>query len=162
MMAPGARGSVIGNNPFAFAAPAGEERPVFLDMALSTVAAGKIYAAQSHGSVIPDNWLVDEEGLPTQDISRYPLAGSLLPMAGHKGYGLAVMVEVLAAVLTGAAITKEVKSWMLDMESHTDEGYAFVTTDVGATYGIPLPPEVIANLNRLSAEFDIGQICRSE
>ncbi len=132
MTVPGARGGVIGNNPLAYAVPAGEEYPVMLDMALSAVAAGKIYAAQGLGKAIPDNWIVDDDGLPTTDISDYPRAGTLLPMGGHKGYGLAVMVEVLASVLTGAAITRDVKGWMSDLQDVTDEGHAFVAIDIGA------------------------------
>jgi LDH2 family malate/lactate/ureidoglycolate dehydrogenase len=133
MTAPGARGSVIGNNPFAYAAPAGEEHPIMLDVAMSAVAAGKIYAAQALGKAIPENWLVDDDGLPTTDIRDYPRVGSLLPMAGHKGYGLAVMVEVLAAVLTGAAVTKHVRPWLgPTIGELTDEGNAFVAIDIGA------------------------------
>ena len=103
-----------------------------LDMALSSVAAGKIYAAQGLGKAIPDNWIVDADGLPTTDITNYPHAGTLLPMGGHKGYGLAVMVEVLASVLTGAAITRDVKGWMSQMDEMTDEGHAFIAIDIGA------------------------------
>ena len=53
-------------------------------------------------------------------------------MAGHKGYGLAVMVEVLAAVMTGASMTRDVKSWVLDLDQVTDEGHAFIAIDIGA------------------------------
>jgi len=133
MTAPGARGSVIGNNPFAYAAPAGEEYPIMLDVAMSAVAAGKIYAAQALGKAIPENWLVDDDGLPATDIRDYPRVGSLLPMAGHKGFGLAVMVEVLAAVLTGAAVTKQVRPWLgPTIGELTDEGHAFIAIDIGA------------------------------
>lgn len=104
-----------------------------LDVAMSAVAAGKIYAAQALGKAIPENWLVDDDGLPTTDIRDYPRVGSLLPMAGHKGYGLAVMVEVLAAVLTGAAVTKHVRPWLgPTIGELTDEGHAFVAIDIGA------------------------------
>jgi ureidoglycolate dehydrogenase (NAD+) len=137
MTAPGARGGVIGNNPLAYAVPAGKEHPVLLDMALSTVAAGKIFAAKDRGERIPDTWIVDEDGLPTTDTAEYPRVGTLLPMAGHKGYGLAVMVEVLASVLTGAAMTNGVKSWVLDLDQCTDEGHAFIALDIGAM----MPPE---------------------
>jgi LDH2 family malate/lactate/ureidoglycolate dehydrogenase len=130
MTAPGARGSIIGNNPLAYAFPAGKEAPILLDIALSTVAAGKIYAAQALGKPIPDTWLIDAEGLPTTDISHYPHVGALLPMSGHKGYGLAILVEMLAAALTGAAITTEVKSWLLDLALPSNEGHAFVAIDV--------------------------------
>ncbi|MCC7353756.1 MAG: Ldh family oxidoreductase, partial [Anaerolineae bacterium] len=95
---PGARGKVLGTNPIAFAVPAGKEKPVFLDIATSTVAASKIYAAQFLGQKISDTWLVDDEGVPTTDPTGYPKTGALMPMAGHKGYGLAFLVEVLSAV----------------------------------------------------------------
>jgi ureidoglycolate dehydrogenase (NAD+) len=129
MVVPGARGRTIGNNPLAYAVPAENGRPVFLDIALSTVAGTKIYAAQVEGKPIPDNWMVDDEGQPTTDPSGFPTRGAQLPMAGHKGYGLAVLVESLSAVLTGAAIASQVP---------TDEGHAFMAIDVAAM----MPPEV--------------------
>jgi ureidoglycolate dehydrogenase (NAD+) len=131
MTVPGGRGKVLGTNPMAYAVPAGEEPPVFLDIATSAVAATKIFAARALGKQIPDNWLVDDDGLPTTDPSIYPERGAQLPMAGHKGYGLAVLVEILSAVLTGAAIMSQVKSWVLDIPDPTDEGYAFMAIDVG-------------------------------
>lgn len=138
MVVPGSRGRAIGNNPLAYAVPAGQDRPVFLDIALSTVAGTKIFNAQSEGKPIPDNWMVDDEGLPTTDPSGFPTRGAQLPMAGHKGYGLAVLVESLSAVVTGAAIASQVKSWVLDIKEPTDEGHAFIAIDVGAM----MPPEV--------------------
>lgn len=138
MSVPGARGRVIGNNPIAFAIPAGREKPVFLDIALSTVAGTKIYAAQVEGRPIPDNWMVDDDGLPTTDPTGFPVRGAQVPMAGHKGYGLAVLVEVLTAVLTGAAITRQVKSWVLDIPEPTNEGHAFIAIDVAAMMPLPL------------------------
>ena len=138
MVVPGARGRTIGNNPLAYAVPAEKDRPVFLDIALSTVAGTKIYAAQVEGKPIPDNWMVDDDGLPTTDPSGFPTRGAQLPMAGHKGYGLAVLVESLSAVLTGAAIASQVKSWVLDTKEPTDEGHAFMAIDVAAM----MPPQV--------------------
>jgi LDH2 family malate/lactate/ureidoglycolate dehydrogenase len=130
MTVPGSKGKVLGTNPIAFAAPAGEEKPVYLDIATSAVAATKIFSAKALGKQIPGNWLVDEEGMPTTDPSQYPAKGAQLPMAGHKGYGLAVMVEILAAVLTGAATLSGVKSWVLDTAEPTDEGHAFIAIDI--------------------------------
>jgi ureidoglycolate dehydrogenase (NAD+) len=138
MTVPGARGGVMGNNPFAYAVPVGDGHPIFLDIALSAVAAGKILAAKERGESIPDTWMVDENGLPTTDPADYLRLGKLLPMAGHKGYGLAVMVEVLAAVLTGASLTRDVKSWVVDVDQVTDEGHAFIAIDVGAM----MPPDL--------------------
>ncbi|MCX7803733.1 MAG: Ldh family oxidoreductase [Planctomycetota bacterium] len=133
MSVPGARWKVIGNNPLAFAAPAGEEKPILLDMALSAVAAGKVNAAAAMGKRIPDNWIADEEGAPTTDPSLYPLKACLLPMAGHKGYGLAMMVETLSAVLSGAGVLSQVMSWNLhDPSAPTGHGHAFIAVNVGA------------------------------
>jgi ureidoglycolate dehydrogenase (NAD+) len=132
MTAPGAKFRILGNNPFSYAAPAGTEKPIMLDIAMSTVAAGKINAAQAKGEKIPDTWLADQDGLPTTDPSVYEYSGALLPFGGHKGYGLAVMVEVLGAVLTGAGVTTEVKSWGLKAGEPTGTGHAFIAINVAA------------------------------
>ena len=132
MSAPGGRKSVIGNNPFAYAAPAGEEYPIFLDIALSATAATKIVAAKAKGSKIPEGWIANAEGLPTTEIGDWPSVGSLLPMAGHKGYGLALLVEVLAAVLSGSSVTREVKGWLGPLIAEPPgTGHAFIAIDVG-------------------------------
>ncbi len=132
MTVPGARGKILGTNPIAYAVPAGTERPVFLDIATSTVAASKVFAARALGKQIPDNWLVDDEGVPTTDPNHYPEQGALLPMAGHKGYGLALLVEILTGALTGAAMLGQIQSWVLDLPDPTNEGHAFMAIDVGS------------------------------
>ncbi len=138
--APGSRSRVMGTNPIAYAAPTGDAPPVFLDIATSAVAASKLYAAQALLQPIPDTWLVDDDGLPTTDPTGYPLRGALQPMAGHKGYGLAVLVEILTAVLSGAGIMSEVKSWMLDSLEPANQGHAFIAIDIGAM----MPPKLFA------------------
>jgi len=130
MVAPGGRVSVIGNNPFAYAVPAGRELPILFDIALSTVAATKVFNAKKQGGAIPDNWIVDGEGRSTTTVGDWPDSGSLLPMGGHKGYGFALMVEVFAAVLSGSAVTRDVKSWLNKLSSAPDLGHAFLAIDV--------------------------------
>lgn len=120
----------IGTNPFSFAAPTGDGKSVFLDIALSNVAALKVIMAQEKNTPIPDTWLVDEEGLPTNDAFKFPKNASLQPMAAHKGYGLAVLVELLAAIMTGAGILSEITSWNLDLSSTNNAGHAFIAIDV--------------------------------
>ncbi|HLJ91135.1 MAG TPA: Ldh family oxidoreductase [Candidatus Angelobacter sp.] len=132
MAAPGGTTSVIGNNPLAVAIPTGSEKTIMLDIAMSTAAAGKIHAAKRLGVPIPGDWLVDGDGTPTADYSRWPEVGSMLPMGGHKGYGLALMIESLAAVLTGAGVTAQVTSWSRNLRSRTNTGHAFIAIDVGA------------------------------
>jgi ureidoglycolate dehydrogenase (NAD+) len=133
MGATGSIKAVLGTNPFAFAAPAREHDPILLDMALSTVAGGKVFAAHQRGEPIPDNWIMGPDGLPSTDGSLYPCNASLVPMAGYKGYGLALMNEILAGVMPGAAFGWGVGSWVFDDPSTpTDHGAAFLAIDIGA------------------------------
>jgi ureidoglycolate dehydrogenase (NAD+) len=132
MAVPGARKAVLGTNPLAYAIPAGREEPIFLDIASSAVAGGKIRIFQALGQKVPDTWLVDLEGVPTTDPFAYPYQGSLQPFAGHKGYGIALLIEVLAGVLSGAAIRREIGGWLdSDPTQPTRHGAAFLAIDVG-------------------------------
>lgn len=130
MAIPNSSGVAIGNNPFSFAAPYKENQTIFLDMALSNVAALKVVMAREGGKQVPQGWLVDKDGLPTTDPSGFPYESFLLPVGAHKGYGLAMMVELLSSVLTGGGIVSEVKSWNLDMASKNNAGNAFIAIDV--------------------------------
>jgi ureidoglycolate dehydrogenase (NAD+) len=132
MVVPGARGHILGNNPIAYAVPAGEEHPLLLDIALSAVAAGKILAMKALGQAIHPGWLTDAEGLPTSELGDWPSSGSMQPMAGHKGYGIALLIEVLAGALTGAGMLSEVKSWILQSKEASHLGQAFIVINVGA------------------------------
>jgi ureidoglycolate dehydrogenase (NAD+) len=125
--APGSREAITGSNPISYAVPAGRHRAIMLDMSVATVAGGKVYAARTRGEQIPDNWLVGANGKPTTDPSQFPQVGALQPAAGHKGYGIALLIEALAGVLTGASITWKVGSWMHDDGTKpTDHGAAFI------------------------------------
>ncbi|MFN8634128.1 MAG: Ldh family oxidoreductase [Chloroflexota bacterium] len=100
-MAPtGGRSKIVGNNPFAIAVPTTREWPMVLDMATSVVAGGKLDVARSKGESIPLGWARDKDGNPTTDPVE-ARAGTLEPVGGYKGYGLAVMLDVLAGVLSG-------------------------------------------------------------
>jgi len=130
--APGSRQAVTGSNPLSYALPTGPDTdPILLDMAISTVAGGKVYAAHQRGESIPNNWIVDEQGYPTTDGSLYPAKAALQPMGGPKGYGIAVLIEALAGVLSGAALTWQVGSWIHgDASEPTRHGAAFLAIDV--------------------------------
>jgi len=129
--APGSRGAVTGSNPLAYAVPAGRYRPMLLDISTATVAGGKVYAAKARGESIPDNWIIDANGRPTTDASGFPQVGALLPMAGHKGYGLSLLIETLSGILSGASVTWGVRSWAHDDATlHTLHGAAFLAIDV--------------------------------
>jgi LDH2 family malate/lactate/ureidoglycolate dehydrogenase len=128
--APGARGRVLGSNPLAYAVPNGTPRPILFDAASSTVAAGKVLAAHALGKKIPADWIVDADGSPTTDPGALLRGGALTPMAGHKGYGLALLIETLAGIVPGAAIAGQVLSWtMSDPSLATGHGAAFIAID---------------------------------
>ncbi|GDY20322.1 hypothetical protein LBMAG56_16670 [Verrucomicrobiota bacterium] len=131
--APGARGAIAGSNPISSAVPAGRYRPMLLDMSTATVAGGKVYAARMRGEPIPNTWLVGADGKPTTDPTGYPQVGALQPAAGHKGYGLSLLCETLSGILTGAAVTWQVGTWMWDDgKQSTNHGAAFIVIDTNA------------------------------
>jgi LDH2 family malate/lactate/ureidoglycolate dehydrogenase len=134
--APGSRGAITGSNPLAYAVPAGRYQPMLLDMSVATVAGGKVYAARERGESIPSGWLVGQDGLPTDDASTYPESSTLSPAAGHKGYGIALLIETLAGVLSGAAITWGIRSWLGgDLTQPTGHGAAFLAIDCATIAG---------------------------
>ena len=91
----------FGNNPLGVSIPAARSYPIMLDIAMSTVAMGKVALSLAQGKGIPLGWYMDSEGRPTTDPAEYP-QGLGVPMAEHKGYGLALLMEVLSGVLTGS------------------------------------------------------------
>ena len=105
----GGKASVLGTNPIAFGAP-GRDMPLVIDMAVSTVARGKVLAARESGiAEIPGDWALDVDGNPTTNPIK-ALAGTMRPMGGAKGAALALMVEVMSACLAGAALGAEASS----------------------------------------------------
>lgn len=116
-----ARNALLGTNPIAIAIPAGKERPFVLDMSTATVTRGKLEVYARLEKPIPLNWATDETGIASEDpghvlqniIKRaggglLPLGGSLEESGGHKGYGLALAVEIFSAVLPGALYANKV------------------------------------------------------
>jgi ureidoglycolate dehydrogenase (NAD+) len=149
--APGSRGAVVGSNPFAYAAPAGRHSPLLLDMSVATVAGGKVYAARERGEPIPRGWLIGEDGRPTDDAASYPEHATLTPAAGHKGYGLGLMIEALAGGLSGAGMTWQIRSWLAgDLTRPTQHGAAFVVLDPAAIHP-DLPARIEALVDEVHA-----------
>jgi LDH2 family malate/lactate/ureidoglycolate dehydrogenase len=107
-MAPwGGTEKTVGANPWSIATPGGSHTPVVLDIANTSVARGKIYAAAQRGEAIPDTWATDEDGEPTTD-PEVAIDGLLAPMGAHKGYAISFLMDVLSGVLTGSGYTKDV------------------------------------------------------
>jgi len=109
-MAPwGGRRKIIGTNPWSVAAPAGNRAPFVVDMATTGVARGKIYLARNKRLPIPLGWAINSAGEPTTD-PQEAIDGIILPMAEHKGYAIAAMVDMLSGVLTGSGFLTAVHS----------------------------------------------------
>ena len=103
--------AVFGTNPIAFACPLPDAAPIVVDLSLSKVARGNILAARQKGERIPEGWALDAAGKPTTD-PQAALAGTMLPLGDAKGTALALMVELLAAGLTGANYAAEATSFL--------------------------------------------------
>jgi len=131
-MAPAGGGEAyFGTNPIAASFPTRRGFPIKIDLATSITARGNIIAAKKEGHSIPEGWALDAEGRPTTDASA-ALNGSVLTMAGHKGYALALMVEMLSGVLSGAQIGAEVGSMYKDLGRSQGVGHFFCLMDIAA------------------------------
>ena len=122
---------LLSTNPIAAAIPAGKEPPVVLDMATTVVAYGKVKAKAARGEMMPEGWMIDREGRPLTD-PRRASEGFLLPIGGYKGYGLALVVGLLAGTLNGAAMGKDVIDFNQDWTSATNTGQAILAIDPSA------------------------------
>ncbi len=101
----GGKHRTLGTNPIAIAAPRqGGQAPVMFDGSTSVVAGNKLKVQFDKGLPAPAGWIIDRDGQPTTDAEDYFTGGALLPLGGHKGYGLGVMVELLAGLLSGTSI----------------------------------------------------------
>jgi (2R)-3-sulfolactate dehydrogenase (NADP+) len=131
----GGRKPMLGTNPLAFAAPLPDgAAPLVIDMALSMAARGKIVAAQKAGRAIPADWAVDEHGAPTTDPGA-ALRGALSPIGGAKGAALALMIEILAAAVTGSSFGWEASSMFDDRDGPPNVGHALIAIDPVALSG---------------------------
>lgn len=121
----------FGTNPIAASFPTGKGFNVKIDLATSIVARGNIIAAQKKKQSIPEGWALDRHGEPTTD-AQEALLGTVLTMAGHKGYALALMVEGFSSVLSGAAIGPGIGSMYKDLDRKQDVGHFFCLFNISA------------------------------
>ncbi len=190
---------LLSTNPIAVAIPAAEEPPIVLDMATTVAAYGKVKAYAARGLQMPEGWMVDREGKPLTDPRRAG-EGFLLPIGGYKGYGLSLVVGLLAGTLNAAAMGKDLIDFNADTTTPTNTGQAVAAIDPAAfgdpsefrqavdvvirdlrasermpgveriympgeqsherilarrLGGIPLPPAVVAMLDRVADELDL-------
>jgi LDH2 family malate/lactate/ureidoglycolate dehydrogenase len=126
----------FGTNPIAVSFPTGKGFTVKIDLATSIVARGNIIAAQKKGERIPLGWALDPNGDATTDPHK-ALLGTVLTMAGHKGYALALMVELFSGVLSGSAIGPDIGSMYRDLDRKQDIGHFFCLSDIEAFLDMP-------------------------
>lgn len=152
MAASGSASRVIGNNPFSYAIPAGKYRTICYDVAMSMVAAGKISIAAAEGKSIPYGWLLDLDGNPTQNPEDYERGGALVPFGDHKGFGLSIMVESFAGLLSGAAMLSDIHAWNQNPEQSGNVGHLIIALEPKKLNpGIDLPARAEAMIEELAA-----------
>lgn len=138
----------MGTNPIAFGAPTMKD-PVILDMAPSVVAMGKIILAAKLGKSIPEGWVVTREGKPTTDPVEGQY-GTLLPIGGAKGSGLAIFMEILCGVLSGAGVGPHINHFWNDFEHPQNVGHFFCAVNVDKFVGLEPFKE---NMERIIGEM---------
>jgi LDH2 family malate/lactate/ureidoglycolate dehydrogenase len=121
----------FGTNPIAASFPTGKGFHVKIDLATSVVARGNVIAASKKNEAIPPGWALDRQGQPTTD-AKEALLGTILTMAGHKGYALALMVEVFSSILSGAAVGPAIGSMYKDLDRPQNVGHFFCLLNIAA------------------------------
>ena len=131
----GGNKALFGTNPIAFAAPRNTGTPLVIDLSLSKVARGKIMVAARTGEPIPEGWAVDSAGRPTTN-AKSAMGGTMLPMGDAKGSALVMMVEIMAATLTGANYGYEASSFFEADGKPPHVGQTLIAIDPGATVDV--------------------------
>lgn len=152
MAAWGGKRPMFGTNPIAFGVPVGDAgEPIVIDLALSKVARGKIMAAKQKGVEIPDDWAFDPDGNPTTDPVK-AIDGTMVPAGGVKGAALAMMVELLAAGLTGAQFGHQSSSLFDDNGAAPALGQFIIAIDPLATGGAGVMDHLAEIANEIASE----------
>ncbi|QWD69364.1 Ldh family oxidoreductase [Polynucleobacter sp. VK25] len=122
---------LLSTNPIAIAVPSGDHPIVLLDIATTVAAYGKVKVAAQKGDSIPEGWMIDRQGNPITDPKKSS-EGSLLPIGGYKGYGLAVMIGLLAGALNNAAVGKGTIDFNAHHDLITNTGQTIIAVDPSA------------------------------
>jgi LDH2 family malate/lactate/ureidoglycolate dehydrogenase len=134
---------LLSTNPIAIAIPAGEEPPIVLDMATTVASFGKVKVKAQKGEPLPEGWMVDRQGKPLTDTARIK-EGFLVPIGGYKGYGLNLIVGMLAGVLNTAAFGSAVIDFNKEFHAPTNTGQMFFA----------MRPDLFRDLSDFKKEMD--------
>lgn len=156
-MAPyGGKSKLLGTNPMAYAVPAQNNNPILFDMATSVVAKSKINQAKENGAKIPKGWALDIDGNPTTDPNE-AVKGLVLPMAGAKGYGLTMMIDLFAGLLSNAQYLDGVGRFYGNSGQGMNVGQCFVAIHPEIVYGSDFYQKVDEYIDRIHNSEKIGQ-----
>ena len=122
---------LLSTNPIAIAIPAKSRPPIILDMATTNTSYGKVKLAASNNKAMPIGWMQDKEGNPITNPKNAD-KGFLIPIGGPKGYGLALMIGILAGTINGAAFGKDVVNFNSDFKTTTNTGHVLIALDIEA------------------------------
>ena len=140
---------LLGTNPIAVAAPSASADPFILDMATTVAAMGKIETLAQRGEKMPEGWMVGRDGRPLTDPQRKD-EGFLLPIGGPKGFGLSVVVGLLAGTLNGAAFGSDVVDFTRHPDKSSNTGQFVAAIDISAFVG---PDVFTASVERIFGEM---------
>lgn len=139
---------MLGTNPFSIAFPVPDSEPIIVDMATSVVAKSKIKEYQNSGKSIPLGWALDSQGNPTTDPNE-AIKGSVLPMSGIKGYGISLMIDMIAGFLSGSSYLNHVGRFYSNSNESMNVGFNITVIDPEIIYG----PEYGENIKRYVDEI---------
>lgn len=148
----GGRSALLGTNPIAFAVPSGDGSPIVVDMSLSVVARGKIITAQQKGEEIPKGWAFNCDGHPTTSPDAALNGGTLAPIGGDKGAVLALMVELIAAGLTGSHYAYEASSFLDTKGGPPGTGQFIIAVSIDRLGGASIRDHIERFCKRIDAE----------
>lgn len=146
----GGKTAMLGTNPFAVAIPAGEERPFVLDLATTVVARGRIVLYAKQNKQLEPGWAFDEFGRPTTD-PHEAVKGLLAPIAGYKGYGIALAIDMMCGIMTGSNYGAHFPGFLADnLKDPTDVGSVFMAVSIDGFMDLP---EFKAGMDRAIREI---------
>lgn len=148
-MAPmGGKEKLLGTNPFSVVIPVRNGDPVIVDMATSVVAKSKFREYQEQGKRLPEGWALDSAGNPTTD-PKEGMKGFVLPMAGFKGYGIALLIDYLAGFLSGAAWLNHVGRFYSEKKEGMNVGFLIHVIDPHIVFGEDYDDKIAAYINEI-------------
>lgn len=125
----------MGTNPLAISAPRRDGAPLLLDIALSVVAMGNVILAAKLGKPIPEGWAITADGRPTTNAAEGQ-KGTVLPVGGHKGYGISLFIDILSGILSGAQFGPYLNNMWNDFVNPQDVGHFFAAIDISKFVGL--------------------------